>query len=146
MMRRLGVLAIVVPLLAIGGCQCAPAPAPRTTYFVEQLYDGNLLLPGMRDDGTWTAKSRRAVRPDFIGFFAGQGISVDAWKGWGTGRAVGSGTFNDHGTTVRASAVLTNVRKCGGKWMYTRLEMSYSGTVPASISPYVPRVERITSC
>lgn len=147
MMRRVSVLAIVVPLLAVGGCRCAAPPPPAaTTYFVQQLYDGNLLLPGMRDDGTWTAMARPEVRPDFIKFHSGEGMGIDRWTGWGTSRAVGVGTYGNHGTRVRASAVLSDVRTCAGKRMYTRLEMDYSGTVPASISRFVPRVVRITSC
>lgn len=113
---------------------------------MQQLYDGNLLLPGMRDDGNWTAKARPEVRPAFIKFGSGEGMTIDSWTGWGSGRAVGAGSYGNHGTRVRASAVLSDVRKCAGKWMYTRLEMNYSGSVPASISAYVPRVVRITTC
>lgn len=86
------------------------------------------------------------MRPRFIKFGSGSGMHIDGWTGWGTSRAVGAGTYGDHGTKVRASAVLSDVRQCGGKRMYTRLEMKYSGTVPASIRAYVPRVVRITSC
>ena len=65
--------AVVATLSLIGGCGCAPAPPPNTTvYFVEQLYDGNVLLPGMRDDGNWTAKATPVVRPAGIKFGSGE--------------------------------------------------------------------------
>lgn len=138
--------AIAVALTAlIGGCGCAATPPPNATvYFVSQLYDGNILLPGMRDDGNWTAKAKPIVRPDFIKFGSGSGWSVDRWTGWGTPRAVGAGSYGDHGTRVRGNVVLTELKMCAGRWMYTRLESVYTQPVPPTI--YAPTVVRITTC
>ena len=139
--------AVVATLSLIGGCGCAPAPPPNTTvYFVEQLYDGNVLLPGMRDDGNWTAKATPGVRPAGIKFGSGEMWRVDRWTGWGTARAVGAGSYGNHGTRVRGNVVLTQPKKCAGRWMYTQLEANYTERVPSNLRPYVPTVVRITTC
>lgn len=144
---RLTVLLAVVPLLAVGGCGCASSPPPQNTiHFVEQLYDGNVLLPGMADDGSWVTQATPVVRPGFIKYGSGSGFRVNSWSGWGSSRAVGSGTFGDHGLSVRGKVALTQPRRCGNKRVYTRLQMDLTGTIPTGLRPFNGMVVRIEGC
>lgn len=47
---------------------------------------------------------------------------------------------------MRGNVVLTQPKKCAGRWMYTQLEANYTERVPSNLRPYVPTVVRITTC
>jgi hypothetical protein len=56
----------------------------------------------------------------------GRDVEVDRWTGWGTARAVGAGSYGSNGARVRGNVVLTQPKKCAGRWMYTQLEANYT--------------------
>lgn len=144
--------------LALGAppssCQAQPEALPSTwpgnaatdIYFVGQLYDGSLSLPGLADDGA-TALSSPVLTPKAMKLGSGVMWNLGSWTGWGTKEATAQGTFTDHTDfESEGTVVLSQPKMCGSSLMYSRIEQRWDQPMPSEIASYTPATIDIEGC
>lgn len=123
-----------------------PGSAATEIYFVGQLYDGDLSLPGLADESD-TALSTPIVTPSAMKLGSGVTWSLEGWSGWGTAEATARGTFVDH-TEFESdgTVVLSRPKMCGSSLMYSRIEQRWDRPMPPEIAAYTPGTIDLQGC
>lgn len=122
-----------------------PGNAASEIYFVSQLYTGELSLPGMGEEDA-IAVAMPLERPEMIKIASGESWNIDAWEGWGSAEAVGTGRYGSHQDfSVEGRVVLSQPRMCGSSLMYSQIEHRWDTPLPGR-GGQTSEITRIQGC